>query len=606
MSQTVLITLTTAGPNTGPFDVYAEDSIGNTTLIANNVPKASLLSGYTAVVPDNTFSVIVTSDNQFCTNSVELILPLTTTTTTTLPPTTTTTTTSTTSTTTSTSTTTTTTIAPEEFIIKATDIETFSFSYFETSVDVQIDFGPTTVTYLAGTYEWTGVPITNDYLTPYTGDIVIRSTDLSGIIRMEIIANDSNDYILPLSIGTAIAPSGFTAYIEGSELAKLDGLNRLSLLNTAVSISGATTSQFASTLDFINILYADVSGNISALPPTGTTVSLSNFNTVNGDIAGLPSTYSVVSFAGLNAVSGDIGDISSSVTSFTVLGLNALTGDLAGIPGSFSTTGTSPLLTFNVQGENTIFGDINELPIPNMTIVSITGEDGPAEGNEVSGSINDRIWNTGLLVLQLRGRTTVSGDINAFNACTLLQRLVIRGESSDPFTGTTVTGVLSDLPTTTTLTEINFGGKNTVFGSLADISGYTNLQFLLLDGNTTLGEGNSVTGDIRDIPAATSYISLTGRNTIDAYSSSKTWASTMYQFIHLPLDYTTTNRLPTADIDRLIIDLDVPTWSLYFGTSGIIVSAGDRTLTPSASLTAYNNLTAELAALTPPGNITIY
>ena len=294
------------------------------------------------------------------------------------------------------------------------------------------------------------------------------------------------------------------------------------------------------------------------------------------------------------------------MTSFTVLGLNALTGDLAGIPGSFSTTGTSSLLTFNVQGENTIFGDINELPIPNMTIVSITGEDGPAEGNDVSGSINDRTWNTGLLVLQLRGRTTVSGNIDAFTACTLLQRLVIRGESSDPFTGTTVTGVLSDLPTTTTLTEINFGGKNTVFGSLADISGYTNLQFLLLDGNTTLGEGNSVTGDIKDIPAATSYVSLTGRNTIDAYSSSKTWANPMYQLIHLPLDYTTTNRLPIADMNRLLVDLDVPTWSKYFGTSGIIVSAGDRTLTPSASLTAYNNLTAELAALTPPGNITIY
>jgi hypothetical protein len=121
-----------------------------------------------------------------------------------------------------------------------------------------------------------------------------------------------------------------------------------------------------------------------------------------------------------------------------------------------------------------------------------------------------------------------------------------------------------------------------------------------------VGEGNTVTGDIKDIPTSTSYISLTGRNTITQYSVSKTWASTMYQFIHLPLDYATTNRLSTADIDRLLVDLDVPTWSLYFGTSGIIVSAGDRTLTPSPSLTAYNNLTAELGALTPPGSITIY
>jgi hypothetical protein len=309
----------------------------------------------------------------------------------------------------------------------------------------------------------------------------------------------------------------------------------------------------------------------------------------------------------LNTLGGDIGNISSAVTSFTVLGVNTLGGNLSGIPGSFSTTGTSPLVVINVQGHNTITGDINELPVDNMVICSITGEDGPLEGNTVSGNINSRTWNTGLLVLQIRGRNTVSGDINAFNLCTSLQRVVIRGESlSDPLTGTTVTGALSGLPTTTTLTEINFGGKNTVSGTLGDITAYTNLQFLLLDGSTAVGEGNSVTGDIRDIPAATSYVSFTGRNTIDAYSSSKTWASTMYQFIHLPLDYPTTNRLPTADIDRLIIDLDVPTWSLYFGTSGIIVSAGDRTITPSASLTAYNNLTAELAALTPPGSITIY
>lgn len=592
MPQTVLITLTTAGPNTGPFDVSALDSLGNATLLGNSVPKASLLSGYTAVVPDDTVSVLVVSDDKFC-GYPQITIPL--------PgaPTTTT-------TTSTTTTTTTESPGPEEFIIKATEITRFSFSYLITSVDLEIDFGPTTVIYLAGTYDWAGVPIANDYgAIPYTGDIVIRASDLSGITRMEIVANDTNNYILPQTVGTALVPSGFPAYIEGSELAKLDGLSRLFISNT-VSISGATTSQFAATLNYINLTYADVSGDIVDLPANGTTIALGNFNTVSGDIAGLSPTYSTVSFTGLNTISGDIGDIGSVVSSFTVLGLNTLTGDLAGIPGSFSTTGTSPLITFNVQGHNTITGDINELPVATIRICSITGEDGPLEGNTVSGSINDRFFSSNLRVFQVKGRNTLSGDINAFTGCTSLQRLVIRGESSDPLTGNTVTGALSSLPTTTTLTEINFGGKNTISGTLSNLSGYTNLEFLLLDGSTAVGEGNTVTGDIKDIPTSASYISLTGRNTITQYSASKTWASTMYQFNHLPLDYLTTGRLSTADIDRLIVDLDVPTWNTYFGTAGIIVSAGNRTLTPSPSLTAYNNLTTELGALTPPGSITIY
>lgn len=587
MSQTVLITLTTAGPNTGPFDIYAEQNLNN-VLIASGVPKSSLLSGYIAVVPDDSLSVIIVSTDPFCGNT-QITIPL--------PGAPTTTTTSTTTTTTTVN------LIKEEFIIKVTDIERFSFSYLITSVDLQIDYGPTSVTALAGTYDWSATPIGNDYSVPYTGDIVIRASDLTGITRMEIVANDTNDYILPQAIGTASVPSGFTAYIDGVELAKLDGLSRLFISNPAVLINDATTSQFAATLNYINIINADVSGDIANLPANGSTIALGNFNTVDGDIVGLSSTYSTVSFTGLNIISGDIGDIGPIVSSFTVLGLNTLTGDLAGIPGSFSTTGLSPLINFNVQGYNTITGDINELPISTIRICSITGEDGPLEGNTVSGSINDRFFSSNLRVFQVRGSNTLSGDINAFTGCTSLQRLVIRGESSDPLTGTTVSGALSSLPTTTTLTEINFGGKNTISGTLLNLSGYINLRFLIIDGNTAVGEGNTVTGDIKDIPTSASYISLTGRNTITQYSVSKIWASVMYQFIHLPLDYTTTNRLSTADIDRLIIDFDVPTWSLYFGTAGLIVSAGTRSV---ASDTAFNNLTTELGALTPPGSITIY
>lgn len=85
MPQTVLITLTTAGANTGPFDLYS-DADGYVTPFENDVPKASLVSGYTStLVPDLATIVRVQSDAA-CTNYIDLTIVTTTTTTTTAAP----------------------------------------------------------------------------------------------------------------------------------------------------------------------------------------------------------------------------------------------------------------------------------------------------------------------------------------------------------------------------------------------------------------------------------------------------------------------------------------------------------------------------------------
>ena len=79
--MTVLITLTIAGTNTGPFDLYS-DVDGFVVPFENNVPKASLVSGYTSVlVPAGTTVIRVKSDS-VCTNYIDLIIGATTTTTT--------------------------------------------------------------------------------------------------------------------------------------------------------------------------------------------------------------------------------------------------------------------------------------------------------------------------------------------------------------------------------------------------------------------------------------------------------------------------------------------------------------------------------------------
>jgi hypothetical protein len=92
--MTVLITLTIAGSDSGPFDLYSNLD-GYVSAFESGVSKSSLLSGYSsALVPDFTSTIRVKS-NGVCTNFIDIIVeqPMTTTTTTSSSSTTTTTTT---------------------------------------------------------------------------------------------------------------------------------------------------------------------------------------------------------------------------------------------------------------------------------------------------------------------------------------------------------------------------------------------------------------------------------------------------------------------------------------------------------------------------------
>lgn len=83
--MTVYITLTTAGTDSGPFDLYSNLD-GFTSAFESGVSKAALEAGYaSALVPDFTTSIRVKSNNTLCTNYVDIFLENTTTTTTTVP-----------------------------------------------------------------------------------------------------------------------------------------------------------------------------------------------------------------------------------------------------------------------------------------------------------------------------------------------------------------------------------------------------------------------------------------------------------------------------------------------------------------------------------------
>lgn len=91
--MTVLITLTTAGSDTGPFNLLSNID-GFTVPFESSIAKLDLESGYTSyLVPEGTTVIRVQSTGPLCNNYVDISIEETTTTTTTEAPSTTTTTT---------------------------------------------------------------------------------------------------------------------------------------------------------------------------------------------------------------------------------------------------------------------------------------------------------------------------------------------------------------------------------------------------------------------------------------------------------------------------------------------------------------------------------
>ncbi|NBW92317.1 MAG: hypothetical protein EBR53_07675 [Actinobacteria bacterium] len=77
----VFITLTSAGADAGPFNLYSNVD-GFVSAFATGVSKAALLAGYSVVAPAGTTTVRIIS-NGVCTNYIDVVIGATTTTTTT-------------------------------------------------------------------------------------------------------------------------------------------------------------------------------------------------------------------------------------------------------------------------------------------------------------------------------------------------------------------------------------------------------------------------------------------------------------------------------------------------------------------------------------------
>jgi len=78
--MTVLITLTIAGTDTGPFDLYS-DVDGFVSAFETGVSKAALQAGYSSSLVPNGTTVIRVKSNGLCTNYIDITITTTTTTT---------------------------------------------------------------------------------------------------------------------------------------------------------------------------------------------------------------------------------------------------------------------------------------------------------------------------------------------------------------------------------------------------------------------------------------------------------------------------------------------------------------------------------------------
>jgi len=173
----VFITLTSAGADAGPFNLYSNVD-GFTSAFAIGVSKATLLAGYSVIAPAGTTTVRIMSSG-VCTNFIDVIIGATTTTSTSTTSTTSTSTTSTTSTTT----TTTTTIAPSPFVSTWRTTNTSAGSSNSDQVKLPLQSGGTynfTVNWGDGNTNiittWNQAETTHTYIS--SGDYTITITGI--------------------------------------------------------------------------------------------------------------------------------------------------------------------------------------------------------------------------------------------------------------------------------------------------------------------------------------------------------------------------------------------------------------------------------------------
>jgi hypothetical protein len=423
-----------------------------------------------------------------------------------------------------------------------------------------------TTDYPAGT----NILISHTYPTPYTGNILIKSNDLTSITELT-----------PAFVNPNI--SNTTKYLE-IETSQLNLLNGLITFGNYTTSSGAFVSGdislLPSSLLYFNTSEGNCTGNIANLPSGIINFKLnsgsinSDTNTLTGLVDDLPNTLVVFALYGKNTIGGNIQNIPSPMQDFRVWGLNVISGDIGLV--------TSPaLFLINVKGNNTIHGDLGGLP-NSVTEIFLFNN------NYVTGDISTLPPN--LTFVEIYGTNTLYGDVATLNYSTL-SRFIIEGNNtiSGNISGINlksgaefringlnqITGNIGTLGNSQIFASLSIGGNNTIGGNIQNLP--SNARRISIGGN------NQISGDLSLVHLNINSLGISGNNTISTFSNSGRIFTDLNKINISGAGFNNTN------LDKLLISYANSTWTGSFR----ILSVKGTSLPPytNAAQASYNTLT---------------
>lgn len=385
--------------------------------------------------------------------------------------------------------------------------------------------------------------ISHTYSTPYTGNILIQSSDLTSIT-----------HLVPKNVAPQIG-TNTTRYLEiqTSQLNLLDGLISMGdISNTESYFSSGDIGLLPSTLITFYSRYSNCSGNIANLPPNLVTLSinflnsnLNQSNTITGDVANLPLTLQEITLGGNNTLTGNVYDFPSSLIYIIIDGLNTITNDVSlmttpnllriDLYGNNSVSGdlgglSNSVTEIRIKGTNTVTGDISTLP-PNLTTILVWGS------NTLYGNVSTFNYST-LLLIQILGNNIISGNINTIN---LKTDATLQIEGSN-----TLTGDIGTFGNSFAYSSITIKGNNTIYGNIQNLP--SNAIRIGIYGN------NTISGDLSLINLNTQSLYVYGNNTISLFSDSTRVFTGLLQIEIIGSGFNSTN------IDKLLTSYANSTW----------------------------------------------
>ena len=308
-------------------------------------------------------------------------------------------------------------------------------------------------------------------------------------------------------------------------------------------------------------------------------------SSVQGDINNISKSilnFDTGSASDVNAISGNIIDLPPTIEHFKIYGTNTLTGNYNSIPSS--------IISFVVLGNANLSGNTNSLKEGLLEFrVDNVQFNAPFTLNTISGNISD-IPST---VTDFRvSNNSLIGDVNDFSNNIEEVHINYNTYNSTGFQkdlranemGNDIGGLISDIPNNITVFQID--GNNTISGLIENIITSATDYTLILMGN------NTVSGNIGGISGVRPTILLGGSVTTNQFTyTSRNWGN----YSRFRLEIINSN-LSTNDVDQMLIDMN-NTFTNVNANTLVIRLTGLGGFRTNASQTAFNNLVSQGANL---------